>query len=175
MHLNMSGMNNIRNSNFNRDSKNCGFQVFILICTSFPIWLPLLLMLGYIIIGWINGDDFARVYERNWGIELSSDWEEVCHEKSDIGFQGDGSWYSVYENVSETSIAHMRIPFMKGQNEEILEEFRFAAETAGIGEEDRPDFTKGYTWAKLSDEYGNYLIFIFLPEECRLFLAQAFF
>lgn len=125
--------------------------------------------------GWINGDDFARVYERNWGIELSSDWEEVCHEKSDMGFQGDGSWYSVYENVSETRIAHMGIPFRKGNNEEILEEFRFAAEAAGIGEEDQPDFSKGYAWAKLSDEYGNYLIFIFFPEECRLFLAQAFF
>lgn len=171
----MSGMNNIRNRNSNRDSKNCGFQVFILICTAFPVWLPLLLILGHIIIGWINGDDFAKVYERKWGIELSSVWEEVCHEKSDIGFQGDGSWYSVYENVSETSIAHMGIPFMKGKSEEILEEFRFVAEAAGIGEEERPDFSRDYTWAKLSDEYGNYLIFIFFPEECRLFLAQAFF
>lgn len=172
---NMNGMNSIWNGGSNKNGKSCGSQIFILICTAFPIWLPLVLFCGYQLARWINGTDFAPLYERSWGIELSSEWEESCRKKSDTGFQGDGVWYSVYENVSESSIAGMHIPFIKGKNESIIEEFQFVAESAGIGDEDQPDFTKEFIWAKLSEEYGDYLIFLFFPEEERLFLAQAFF
>lgn len=168
-------MDSTWNSNSNKDSKNVSFQIFILVCAAFPLWLPLLLMLGYKITGWINGNDFAKVYERTWGIELSSEWEEVCRKKSDTGFHGDGCWYSVYENVSETGISDMHISFLKGKNESIVEEFRFVAESLEIGKECRPELTRDFIWSKLSDEYGNYLIFIFCPEDNRLFLAQAFF
>lgn len=122
--MDMNEMNSVWNGDSCRHSKNGGFQIFVLIGAAFPFWLPLLFALTCKMISWVNGNDFAAVYERNWGIELSSEWKEACRKKSDIGFHGDGFWYSIYENVSEASITEMHIPFMKEKNEGITEENR---------------------------------------------------
>lgn len=157
------------------EDEKYGFQMFILILSAFPFWLPLVLLLGYKLIGWSNGNDFTEVYENSWGIELPSEWEEVYHAKSDSGFHGDGEWYSIYENVSEGSILDLHVPFWKGKNEEIVEELCFVIEAIEIKEKNQPDFAENFVWARLSKEDGSYLAAFFFQEEGRLFLAQAFF
>ena len=149
-------------------------SLLILILTAVPFLLPLVFWAGIRGAGWIHGNGAGKAFEQNWGVELSSEWEESCYVKSDMGFHGDGERYSVYEHVSEDSIAGLRLPFMQGKNEAIVEEFCFVADAVEVREGMRPDFTRDFIWAKLSQDDGSYVIFLFFPKECRLYLAQAF-
>ena len=81
--------------------------------------------------GQICGRDTAGTYERSWGIEISSQWQEVYYADSGASFHGDGEWYSIYENVSEVSIAELQIPFIKGKNEGGRKLFDFSLLSGG--------------------------------------------
>ena len=47
-------------------NEKCGFQIFILLAAAFPFWLPLVLWLGYALMGWMGGRDSAAGYEKRW-------------------------------------------------------------------------------------------------------------
>ncbi|NBK91305.1 hypothetical protein D5278_04785 [bacterium 1XD21-13] len=153
--------------------KTYGFQIFILLFAAFPFWLPLVLWMGSQLMGQICGRDTAGTYERSWGIEISSQWQEVYYADSGASFHGDGEWYSIYENVSEVSIAELQIPFIKGKSDTMVEGLQFVTEALETESQNQPDLTGNFAWARLSKEDGSYLIFLFYPEEGRLYLAQA--
>lgn len=150
-----------------------GFQIFILLAAAFPFWLPLVLWLGYALMGWMGGRDSAAGYEKRWEIEFSSEWKEVCHADSGPSFHGDGMRYGIYENVSEGSIAELGCSFVRGKNGAVAEEFQDVTEALETEDKNQPDFTKDFAWARLAKEDGSFLILLFFPEDNRMFLAEV--
>ena len=150
-----------------------GCQIFILVAAAVPFWLPLVLWLGYALMGWMGGRDSAAGYEKRWEIEFSSEWKEVCHADSGPSFHGDGMRYGIYENVSEGSIAELGCSFVRGKNDAVAEEFQDVTEALETEDKNQPDFTKDFAWARLAKEDGSFLILLFFPEDNRMFLAEV--
>ena len=148
-------------------------QIFILLIAAFPFWLPLVLWIGYGLMGQIGGEDTAGAYEKRWEIELSSEWKEVYYADSGPSFHGDGMRYSIYKNVSVGSIGDLGISLIKGKNDAVSEEVRVVTEALETEDKNHPDFAEDFVWARLLKEDGSYLILLFFPEDNRLFLAEA--
>ncbi len=153
-------------------NQNFPLPLFTVFLTAFPLWLPLFLWIGCQLTGRIPPHDSAGLYEKHWNIQFSADWKEAYHADSGPSFHGDGERYSIYENVSGSSISDSGIPFIKGRNDTIKEAFQSLADTLGVEEEKQPDFTEPCIWARLSGEGGDYLVMLFVPEENKLFVAE---
>ena len=60
------------------------------------IFIILFLFLGISYFYYVHNSN-ARKYINNWNIELSSNLKSLYEKKTEIGFQGDGTIYEIFE------------------------------------------------------------------------------
>lgn len=121
------------------------------------------IIIGLIIIT-INSDvsNTTNKYKKNWDIGLPNDIELIYCEKSNIGFNGDGTYYEIY-NISKESIYKISDSWIDNRTNDVEECFKERLSNLGVPKSQYPKFTEKYLFKKLIDKEDerDYLIMLY--------------
>ena len=95
---------------------------------------------------YIKENQYEIIYERMWDISISNSAKELYSIKSEIGFNGDGVRYSVYE-IGNESITGVNL--VSDSNKEIENEILLLLRELNIKDDMVPPFLDNYSWCNI--------------------------
>ena len=119
-----------------------------------------------------------RIFKENWGIELPKGMKEVFQAKTDMGFHGDVTRYTVF-SVEETNTFFDE--FNNTKNLNIEESFckylngegiLYSSDILEIPSQQLPNWEHSYTW-KYIEKDNDCMYMIFDKETKQLFILEV--
>ena len=133
------------------------------------IFLILFLFLGISYFYYVHNSN-ARKYINNWNIELSSNLKSLYEKKTEIGFQGDGTIYEIFE-LEKTSKLPNNLFSNKNTDFEAL--FKEYLVNLKINTNQYPDFKNDYYWKYIEKNNSDKLLVIINKNKTRLYIIQS--
>lgn len=148
-------------------------------------WLVVILPIFILVVFYIvNKLYFANqsLYEENWNIKFPNDMKVLYTTHGEIGFQGDGVRYSVFNCNAGTD--NFLKDFKTGKSKEFEKEFQtfiigtnessdVSAMAIDVPDKYLPDWTENYMWKKMEQhEQLDSLYMVFNQKTNRLFVLE---
>ena len=133
------------------------------------IFIILFLFLGISYFYYVHNSNASK-YINNWSIELSSNLKSLYEKKTEIGFQGDGNIYEIFE-LEKTSKLPNNLSSNKNTDIEAL--FKECLVNMKINTKQYPDFKNDYYWKYIEKNNSDKLLVIINKNKTRLYIIQS--
>lgn len=113
----------------------------------------------------------VEIYEERWNIDLPDGIQEIYAAKSEKGFTGDGTDYTVYtvENREDAFFSD----FSENPDEAFIEDFGEVAarNLKDVPQAQYPDWSKPYQWKRMTQQLDE-IFFVWTPDSGTLYILE---
>ena len=132
----------------------------------FLLLVAILVFCTVMLFFFIRNNQNRIIYEKMWDVSIPYSAREVYSVTSEIGFNGDGIRYTVYENCGSDPKG---ATFDYGADKKTKEEFFTLLGSLNVPDEMKPEFSEDYTVCRI--EKNNDFILLIMSEDC-LYVLQ---